>query len=453
LESTFILIDTILRSCRVRSLFPGEDMLKEKVYWQDTVEMPNGEPQDALPAKIDVAIIGGGYTGLSAALTLARQGVDTLVLEAENPGWGGSSRNGGMVLTGLKIPMQTAIKRYGRDDARRLFQCSLDSIDTVEQIIKREKIVCGFERTGHLLTANKPGHYEALAAEVDFMAGEFNHNVRLVSPEKQRDEIGSDLYHGALLDETSAGLNPAQFASGLAGAASIAGAGIHPGTRALQIQRNGTGFQVGTTRGPVQTGTVLVASNGYIDSAIPELQRKIIPIGSFIIATEPLSDELAKELIPHRRMIFDYKHFLNYFRLSDDNRMIFGGRAAFFPENARTVRQSAVILQREMIEVYPQLRDVKIEYVWGGTLGFAFDQMPHAGQQDGIYFALGYAGHGVAMATYLGKTVAEAMVEGTIKQHPFAAYPFPGAPMGLYNETPWFLPFVGAFHKILDWLD
>ena len=175
-----------------------------------------------------------------------------------------------------------------------------------------------------------------------------------------------------------------------------------------------------------------------------------MPIGSFIIATEPLSAELAHELSPHNRMIFDFKHFLNYFRLSDDNRMVFGGRAAFFPENERTARQSADILQREMIEVYPLLRDAKIEYAWGGTLGFTFDLMPHIGEMDGMFYALGYAGHGVAMGTYLGKTVAETMLAGTVKEHPFAAFPFPGAPLGLYNGNPWFLPFVGAWHRLLD---
>jgi glycine/D-amino acid oxidase-like deaminating enzyme len=428
-------------------------MLKEKVYWHETVEMPSAISQALLPANVDVAIIGGGYTGLSAALTLARRGVSTVVLEAEHIGWGGSSRNGGMVLTGLKIPMQTAIKRFGHEMARRLFQSSLDSIDTVEEIIKSEKISCGFERTGHLLTANKPVHYDALAAEVEFMATEFDHQVRLVPRKEQRTEIGSDLYHGALVDETSAGLNPAQFVTGLGKAATKAGANLHGQARVRHIQKNRGGFEVTTERGMLHADSIFVASNGYIDRAVPTLQCRIIPIGSFIIATEPLTKELAGELISHRRMVFDYKHFLNYFRLSDDNRMVFGGRAAFFPENGRTVRQSAQILQREMIAVYPQLREAKIEYAWGGTLGFAFDQMPHAGEVNGMYYALGYAGHGVAMATYLGKTVAEAMLDGTIKEHPFAAFPFPGAPLGLYNGVPWFLPLVGAWHRLLDLIE
>ncbi len=425
-------------------------MRKERIYWHDTVEMPSGYEQNPLPEKVDVAVIGSGITGLSAAMTLAKHGVIVVVLEAESIGWGASSRNGGMVLTGLKIPMQIAIKRYGRDLARRLFQCSLDSIDTVENICKEEKIDCGFARTGHLLTANKPRHYDLLAKEIEFMGVEFNHAVRLVPRHEQRTEIGSDLYYGALVDEVSAGLNPAQYVTGLVSAVEKAGATLHARARVVRLERREKRFLIETERGSLRAENVLVATNGYIDSVTPKLHRKIMPIGSFIIATEPLSDELAHELSPHNRMIFDFKHFLNYFRLSDDKRMIFGGRAAFFPENKRTVRQSADILRREMVKVYPQLRDAKVEYAWGGTLGFAFDLMTHVGEMDGAYYALGYAGHGVAMGTYLGKTVAEAMLEGTIKNHPFAASPFPGAPLGLYNGNPWFLPLVGAWHKFLD---
>jgi glycine/D-amino acid oxidase-like deaminating enzyme len=425
-------------------------VLKEKVYWHDTVEMPSGHEANPLPEKVDVAIIGGGYTGLSAALTLAKRGASVAVLEAETIGWGASSRNGGMVLTGLKIPMQAALKRYGRDFARRLFQCSLDSIDTVENICIEEGIDCGFARTGHLLAANKPKHYELLAEEAEFMAKEFDHDVRLVPRGEHREEIGSDLYYGALVDEVSAGVNPAQYVVGLAGAAEKAGATLHARARVSKLGQREKRFHIETERGSLTADNVFVATNGYTGSATPGLRRKIMPVGSFIIATEPLYHKLARQLSPHNRMIFDYKHFLHYFRLSEDHRMVFGGRAAFFPENPQTIRRSAEILRREMIEVFPQLRDVKVEYAWGGTLGFAFDLMPHAGERDGVFYALGYAGHGVAMATYLGKTVAEAMLDGAIKNHPFAAYPFPGAPLGLYNGFPWFLPLVGAWHRFLD---
>ena len=430
-------------------------MPTQQIYWHTTAQMPDDSHLAPLPEKVDVAIIGGGYTGLSAARTLAKQGVKAAVLEANTIGWGASSRNGGMVLTGLKLGMQTVIKKYGRDVAKRLFQCSLESIDTVEQTVREENIDCGFARYGHLLTANKPKHYKALHEEVEFMAKEFSHPVRLIPRGEQRTEIGSDLYYGALLDECSGGLNPAQYVAGLARAAENAGASLHARARVISLERKDGKFLVVTERGSIQATSVLVGTSGYTGAVTPRLQRKIIPIGSFIIATERLPDDLARELIPNNRMIFDYKHYLNYFRLWD-NQLIFGGRAAFFPETASTIQRSAEILRREMVDVYPQLANVKVEYVWGGTLDFAFDRMTHVGEIEGVYYSLGYAGHGVAMATYLGKTVAEAMLKGNIKEHPFAAFDFPSVPLGLRGTTngfPWFLPLAGLWHKILDWVE
>lgn len=427
--------------------------MNQQNFWLTTAQMPaDSNTITPFPEKVDVAIIGAGYTGLSAAYTLAKRNVNVAALEAESIGWGASSRNGGMALTGLKLPMQTVLERYGRDLARQLFQCSLDAVDTVEQIVKEEKIDCGFSRSGHLLVANKPGHYAALEREVGFMAQEFDHNVRLVPPRELKDEIGSVAYHGGLVDEVSGGLNPAQYVAGLARAAEKAGARLHARARVNRLRRGERRFIVETNRGSLSAESVLVATAGYTSSVTRKLQRKIVPIGSYIVATERLSDKLARSLSPKNRMIFDYKHYLNYFRLWD-NRLIFGGRAAFFPETENTIARSAEILRREMIQVYPQLRDVKVEYVWGGTLDFAFDMMTHVGEEDGIYYSLGYAGHGVAMGTYLGKTVAEAMIRGNIREHPFAQIKFPGAPLGLYNGFPWFLPLAGAWHKILDWME
>ena len=426
--------------------------MNQQIYWHTTVKMPDATSLIPIPAKADVAIIGGGYTGLSAALTLAKRGVSVVVLEAETIGWGASSRNGGMTLTGLKVSMQTIIKKYGRDLAKELFQASIDSVNTVEEIVKEENINCGFARTGHLLAANKPKHYKALKDEVDFMAKEFGHKVHLVPPKDLHSEIGSAVYHGALVDEVSAGLNPAQFVAGLANAAEKAGAMLCARARVTKIQRSQNRFLIETERGSLTAESVFVATSGYTGNVTKKLQKKIIPVGSFIIATERLSDDLAHQLSPKNRMIFDYKHYLNYFRLWD-NRMIFGGRAAFFPENKNTIAQSGEILRREMIQVYPQLKDVKVEFIWGGTLDFAFDMMTHAGEMDGIYYSLGYAGHGVAMGTHLGKTVAESMLNGNIKDHPFARFKFPDAPLGLYDGRPWFLPFAGLWHKILDFVE
>src|SRR5689334_10465199 len=252
----------------------------QQIYWHTTVKMPNDSNLTPLPEKVEVAILGGGFTGLSAARTLAKQGVNAAVLEANTIGWGASSRNGGMVLTGLKLGMGSVMKKYGRDLARRLFQCSLESIDTVEQIVKEENIDCGFRRYGHLLTANKPKHFEALKAEVEFMDKEFNHTLRLLSRAEQHTEIGSGIYHGALVDECSGGLNPAQYVSGLAAAAERAGATLHARARVKRLERQQARFVLETERGSLGAESVLVATSGYTGSVTKKLQKKIIPIGS-----------------------------------------------------------------------------------------------------------------------------------------------------------------------------
>lgn len=426
--------------------------MKQQIYWHTTVQMPDDKNLIPIPEKVDVAIIGGGFTGLSAARTLAKRNMNVAVLEANTIGWGASSRNGGMTLTGLKLGMGAVLKKYGKEIAQQLFQYSLDSVDTVEQIVTEENIDCGFKRYGHLLTANKPKHFDYLKEEVEFMEREFNHKTKLIHPKDLKSEIGSEIYHGGLIDEVSGGLNPAQYVTGLAKAAEKAGAKLCAQAQVTKLERREKRFFIQTKRGNLIAEKVLVGTSGYTSEVTKNLQRKIIPIGSFIIATEKLSDELAKELSPNNRMIFDYKHYLNYFRLWD-NRMIFGGRAAFFPENKNTISRSAEILRNEMIAVYPQLKNSKVEFVWGGTLDFAFDQMTHVGEDDGIFYALGYAGHGVAMASHLGKTVAQAMLAGNIHENPFAKINFPNAPLNLYNGNPWFLPFAGAWHKILDWIE
>ena len=425
---------------------------KQQNYWHTTVRMPDDTQLTPLPSKADVAVIGGGFTGLSAARTLAKRGVKVAVLEANTIGWGASSRNGGMVLTGLKLSMETLYKKYGAETAKALFQCSLDAIKTVEQIVEEESIDCGFARRGSLLVANKPAHYQAMIESAEFMEREFGHKLRLVPRSEQRQEIGTDLYYGGLVDDVSGGLNPAQYVAGLARAAEKAGASLHACARVKKIDRTGTGFRVQTERGDISAEKVLVATSGYTGGATPRLQRKIIPIGSFIIATEELPAEVVQGLSPHQRMMFDYRHYLNYFRIWQ-NRLIFGGRAAFFPEDQHTLRSSADILRNDMLRIYPQLKDAKVEYVWGGTLDFAFDMMTHIGEMDGMAFALGYAGHGVALATYLGKAVGDGMLDGSLAKQPFASVAFPGAPLGLYNGWPWFLPFAGMWHRILDWVE
>ena len=287
------------------------------------------------------------------------------------------------------------------------------------------------------------------------IAREFNHQLRIVPRAELQSEIGSSIYYGGMVDEVSAGLNPARYVAGLAQAAIRAGATVFENTRVEKIEREDRQgmprWRITTSRGALWAREVFVGTSGYTGAATPALRKKLIPIGSYIITTEVLPEALARELSPRNRMIYDSKNYLYYYRLTPDNRMLFGGRAAFFPETADSIRQSAEILRRGMIDVYPQLRNVKVEFVWGGTLDFAFDIMPHAGQMDGIHYAVGYAGHGVAMATWQGQQMAK-MIAGEKPENPFVGIPFPGAPLGLYNGKPWFLPFAGAWYKFLDWV-
>lgn len=425
-------------------------MLREENYWLTTVR-PIAVEEHPLPPSVDAAIIGGGYTGLSAARRLAQAGLNVAVLEANTAGWGASSRNGGMVLTGLKLGVETLLKRYGLEMSQRLFNFSLAAIDTVEEIVMQEKIDCSFSRTGCLEVAWKPSHFDGYARAAEQQEKFFSHKSRVLTRQELPAEIGSDLYHGGLLEEISAGINPGQYVLGLAQAAHHAGAVIHENTRVMSLERNGNGYTLNTKRGSLRATKVFAATNGYTTDATPWLNRRSIPVGSYIIATAPLPEGLARQVIPNNRMIFDSKHYLYYFRLTPDRRMLFGGRAAFFPESGNAVRQSAEILRQGMLQVFPQLAGIPVEYCWGGTLSFTFDMMPHAGEKDGLHYAMGYAGHGVAFSTHLGRLVAEKMLDLPV-ENPIAELPFPGAPLGLYSGFPWFLPFAGAWHKILDWV-
>ncbi len=452
--------------------------MQEKNYWlttvkKTTVDAAHPEQVDAdkvnadkasgdkasadrnrhLPESVDVAIVGAGLTGLSTALFLAKRGVQVAVLEAEEFGWGASSRNGGMVLTGLKLGVPTLVSRYGTEAAHRMYRFSLASIDCVEKIISEEKIDCDFDRCGHLEVACKQQHFDDFAESAELLAREFNHQLRIVPKSDLQAEIGSDIYFGGLVDEISAGLNPARYVSGLAAAAKRAGVQMFDHARVEKIGRETNGgvrkFRVHTTKESLLASNVLLASGAYTTKTTPTLLKKVIPIGSYIIATEVLSANVAKELVPRKRMIYDSKNFLYYYRLTPDNRMLFGGRAAFFPETTNTVRQSADILQRGMIEVFPQLRDTRVEYAWGGTIDLTLDIMPHAGRIDDMFYALGFAGHGVSMATHFGEKLAD-IICGDPSDLPFYDIPFSDAPFGLRSGYTWALPLAEIYYRFLD---
>ena len=427
--------------------------LLERSCWSDTVAPVPAHPPVSLPNRIDVAIVGAGFTGLSAALALAKRGASVAVLESHTVGWGASSRNGGMALTGLKRPVDWLVAKFGLPAARRLYDASIAAIDFVERIVRDESIDCDFARSGHLEVACKRGHYDGFRRTAETLARDFNHEVQLVEKRDLASEIASSVYHGGLLDRLSAGLNPARLAMGLAVRSGRSGAIIAehtPVTRIERASRGGTkGFRVTTARGAILAADVLVATGAYTGDATPALRKRIVPVGSYVVATEPLGESLSAELIPRGRMIFDSNNFLHYYRLTPDRRLLFGGRAAFMPATHSTIRESAEILRRAMLRVFQQMRDVALEYAWGGNIDFTFDMLPHAGGLDGIHYALGYAGHGVAMATHLGAQMAAAIATGNAPE--IDTGPLPQAPLRLSGASAWLLPAAGAWYKFLDW--
>jgi len=418
----------------------------DRPFWWDTVSAPVRD-ETPTPSAADVAIVGAGYTGLSAARELARRGARVVVLEREHAGWGASSRNGGQVLTGMKVEPAHLISKFGESRARELFRASLEAIAFLEQLIRDEQIDCGFERVGHLQAAAKPAHFSAFERERDLLGARFNHRVRLVCKRDQHTELGSDAYFGVLVDEESAAVNPARLANGLAAAAARAGVTIVGGAAVEAFRRVGASWILTTTRGELAAHDLLLATDAYTGRARSPLRRRLIPIGSYVIATEPLQLAIMSRLMPRRRMAFDSRYFLHYWRGTADNRLLFGGRASFSRPTAATTRRCAAILRRDMIRVFPDLAATRIDYAWSGNVAFTLDEMPRAGRLDEAYYAGGYCGHGVAMAVWLGSAIARRMA-GDLADHILFDDRFKPVPM--YNGTPWFLPLAGAYYRLRD---
>jgi glycine/D-amino acid oxidase-like deaminating enzyme len=416
----------------------------ERCLWADTAPPP-AEAAGALPERTDVAVIGGGYTGLAAALALARRGAEVVLLERETLGWGASGRNGGFVLPGYKVEIEALARRLGLAEARRLFALSVEAVRALESLIAAEAIDCRYVRCGTVVLAARERHLGGLERSRRFLRDALGHETELLGPGDVRAEIGSARYHGGLLDPLAGAVQPAALVRGLAAAAGRAGAQLVERTDVQGVRRARAGFEVDTSRGTVLARDVLVATNGYSGPGVPAIRRRVVPVGSYLIATAPLEPPLAARLVPRGRVLSDTKNLLYYFRLSPDGRMVFGGRAAFTPT---PVPSAARVLARGMLEVFPELAGTPVEYAWGGNVAFTLDQMPHAGRLDGMHYALGYGGHGVAMATWLGARLGDAMAgAGEIPRFaaPFRAVPF-------YGGTPWFLPLVGGYYRVRDWV-
>jgi glycine/D-amino acid oxidase-like deaminating enzyme len=418
---------------------------ERRVFWQASMRsLPDRSGRD-LPASAEVAVIGGGYAGISAARELARRGVGVTLLEAHTLGWGASTRNGGIVHAGYKWSARELIKRYGPATGKALYLETLDSYAVVKRLIADEAIDCDFRECGHLELAYAPSHVPELQHAQASLAS-VGVESTVVPRDRIREEIGSDAYFGALAVEGSALLHPGRYFAGLADAAARAGADLHEGVRARTIRRQPDGtFRVETSRGTVKANDVFVATNGYTDGVVPSLRRRIIPIGSYIIASEPLPADLAHELSPNGRAFFDTKNFLYYWHVSADRRMIFGGRASFLPT---TIDRTAAILWRGLVDVHPQMADYRIEYAWGGNVGFTFDRMPHVGRtRDGVAYAMGCCGTGVALMTNLGTKVGEWLAGGEAPALAMLRFPLVPAP---YEGRPWFLPFAGEWFRLQD---
>lgn len=421
-------------------------MFRETPFWIEGSGLTDDDPSDQpLSSKTDILIIGSGFTGMTAALRLGQSGARVLVLDKEPIGFGASSRNGGLVLTGLHSDLDSLVKTYGRSDTRRFFTASVSAVACVENLVKEGNIDCSFQRCGHIQAAYRTAHFENLKKEQAVMAETVNYETFLLGVDEIQTELESDFYCGGLLHPLSGEIQPARFVAGLGRMAVAAGAELHSGIEVLDVHRQSGHFLVKTTRKTIVADQILVATNGYTGPLFPWLQRRIVPVNSLIIATENISGDGLNRLIPKKRVVSDTKRFLFYFRLSPDNKkLLFGGRPRHL---CKGLSHNALCLHQDMLEVFPQLRGISMSHAWTGKVGFTRDFLPHLGHFEGVYYALGYCGHGIAMAAYLGERLA-AWMQGKEKNPVFSQVPFRAFPF--YNGRPWFLPLVHTYSSFLD---
>ena len=423
-------------------------MLKTPL-WTDQFPRPNNLATSDNPnSDTDIAIIGSGYTGLCAARILRKNGASVTIFDRNTVGWGASSRNGGMATPGLKQGIQKIYKMYGSKLAHEFWKASVDAIDLIEEIVDEHSIDCDWQRNGHASLATKPSHAPRLKQYGSWLEKKFGHVQNYIPVNQIRDEIGSDAYYGALTDEISGGLHASKYVYGLATTVSNLGVQLCEQTDVLDIEKNDSNyFRLITSKGDVRAKKVIIATNGYTDRLVPRLKPLIFPVGSYIVVTEPLSEDLQNIISPKKRMYYDSKWFLNYFRLTPDGRMLWGGRNDLSTD--LDLDDSAKRLTRELYSILPDLRDIPITHTWTGKLGITFDLMPHIGEKNGIYYAFGYGGHGLSIATYLGTEIG-LLLSGKKDRSPFMEIPH--QTMFFYRNRPWFIPFAARYFRFLDWV-
>ena len=421
--------------------------MKDTPYWWEDAQ-PAAGPRPALPGRTDVAVIGAGYTGLSAALTLARAGRSVVVLDAQAPGFGASSRNGGMCGDWLKPSFDTLARRYGRDRAVALIGEAREAFEFLPTFLTEEGIDCGYVRSGGFTGALKPAQYEALARETEYLSRSIGLEADMIPKAEVRSEIGTDLYVGGRVMHRRGGLHPARYHAGLLGRVAGAGATVIGDCPVNGIARDGRGFRLTTACGPLAARDVIVASNGYTGPVTQGLRRRVIPVTSYMIATAPLPAAQMAVLMPKGRMLTDSNRLLCYFRPSPDNtRILFGGRPAYTDIGAAEASRR---LGRYMTTIFPDLRGVTLTHSWYGFIAYTFDRLPHAGVHDGMHYAMGYCGSGVVMSTWLGRKAALRLLGEADGKSAFAELEHPTSPV--YHGTPWFLPLVQAWYQGADLL-
>ena len=418
-------------------------------YWHDTAPAFTGGAAGPAEGTYDVAVVGGGFTGLSAARTLAMAGAKVALLEAGTVGSGASGRNGGHLNNGLAHSYPAAKAHLGPERAAALYRAFDASVDFIERTVAEENIACDFKRVGKLKLASKPAHMEAIARNFEAVHREVDPDTALLTRADVASEVRSDAFHGAMLFKKSAVMHMGRYAAGLAEAAARRGATVFENAPVTSLRRDGGKRVLETPRGSIRAGEVLVATGAYTTGAFGWFRRRIVPVGSFIVATRPLTDAEIAGVMPRERTCVTSMNIGNYFRLSPDRRLIFGGRARFSAvSNQQSDAKSGAILQASLANLFPQLAHVDIDYCWGGLVDMTKDRYPRAGRnEDGLWYAMGYSGHGAQMSSYMGSMVADAIL-GKDDRNPVKGLSWPAVPGHL--GQPWFLPLVGLYYKILD---
>ncbi|WP_417454786.1 FAD-dependent oxidoreductase [Kiloniella sp.] len=420
----------------------------EPFWWTDPRFQPDSYVQpDTPPKKVDVVIIGAGYTGLSAALTLARAGRSVVVLDAERPGWGCSARNGGLLGPSFhKLGLKGLERAYGKDKARGIMRESLDSMRSLISFVEEEKIDCELVMRGRFRGAVHLKHYDNLARQVEVMQKELGLNAHMVPKSEQHYEIGSDLYHGGAVYEDDGTLQPALLLQGILSKATEAGAKVYGGQAVQDVSGSAGELEVRTKNHSVKASDVIVATNGYTPKNLKWFRQRIIPIRSAVTATEELPPEKIVELSPKLRGHGDTHRLVFYYRPSPDGkRMVFGGRAKDLKDNPR---EYVAYLGAAMRRIYPQLQSAKIEYAWSGVVAYTFDHAPHVGKIDGVHYAMGYCGSGVGRAVYFGRKTALKILGDPEGRTELDDLPFNSRPF--YSGSPWFMPFMIRWHAFAD---